>query len=144
MGLRYVERDRPTTVIPRLKTRAEFVHVATGRRWSSPNLTLQAAPRKPRPAEAPSPAEDMPRLGFTVTKKIGQAVTRNRVRRRLKGAVEASAARLIGEGLAKPGHDYVIVARAPGISTPFPLLIDEIAAAFAGVHRARSSAISRA
>ena len=115
------------------------MHVSTGRRWSSPNLTLQAAPRK-----AGSASPDAPRLGFTVTKKIGQAVTRNRVRRRLKSAVDASAARLIDEGFAKPDHDYVIVARSLALSTPFTSLIDEISAAFVGVHRARSSARSRA
>jgi ribonuclease P protein component len=56
-------------------------------------------------------------VGFTVTKKHGNAVERNRMRRRLKEAVRLSA------GFAmKPGHDYVIVARRDLLNAPFDAL----------------------
>lgn len=58
-----------------------------------------------------------PRVGFTVTKKHGNAVERNRMRRRLKEAVRLSA------GFAmQPGLDYVIVARRDILSAPFAQL----------------------
>ncbi|SCX20773.1 ribonuclease P [Agrobacterium sp. DSM 25558] len=61
--------------------------------------------------------ETEPRVGFTVTKRQGNAVERNRMRRRLKEAVRLSA------GLAmKPGHDYVIVARRDVLNTEFAVL----------------------
>lgn len=59
-----------------------------------------------------------PRCGFTVTKKHGNAVERNRMRRRLKEAVRLSA------GFAmEPGHDYVIVARRDLLNAPFERLV---------------------
>lgn len=59
-----------------------------------------------------------PRCGFTVTKKHGNAVERNRMRRRLKEAVRLSA------GFAmQPGHDYVIVARRDLLDAPFERLV---------------------
>ena len=62
-------------------------------------------------------AESAPRVGFTVTKKHGNAVERNRMRRRLKEAVRLSA------GFAmKPGHDYVVVARRELLTAPFERL----------------------
>lgn len=58
--------------------------------------------------------ETAPRVGFTVTKKVGNAVVRNRVRRRLKEAVRLHAA-----GDMRPGSDYVIVGRADVLTAPF-------------------------
>src|ERR1700752_4560536 len=74
-------RPEPETVLAapgRLTRRAEFLRAAAkGRKAPMPGLVLQALPREDR-----GPA----RLGFTVTKKIGNAVIRNRTRRRLKEA----------------------------------------------------------
>lgn len=63
-----------------------------------------------------------PRVGFTVTRKVGNAVVRNRVRRRLKEAVRVGAARDMA-----PGHDYVIVGREDVLAAPFARLTDELA-----------------
>jgi ribonuclease P protein component len=63
----------------------------------------------------------VPRVGFTVTKKVGNAVVRNRVRRRLKEAVRTGAA----VGMAA-GHDYVIVGRDDVLSAPFAQLQAEL------------------
>jgi ribonuclease P protein component len=64
-----------------------------------------------------------PRFGFTVSKKVGNAVERNRVRRRLREVVRLSAA-LPGEA----GHDYVLIGRRAALAIPF----ERIAAEFAG------------
>ncbi len=82
----------------RLKRRAEFLRIAAkGRKAAMPGVVLQALPRHD---------QGMPRLGFTVTKKIGNAVTRNRTRRRLK-----EAARLVLAGSEVSGVDLVLIGR---------------------------------
>ena len=81
----------------RLRRRADFVAVAAGRKLATAAFVLQVLGRGgPRPA----------RLGFTVSRKVGTAVERNRVRRRLK-----EAARRLPPGRLQAGHDYVFVGR---------------------------------
>jgi ribonuclease P protein component len=82
----------------RLKRRAEFLRVAsTGKKAAIGGVVLQAMPR-----EDVMPA----RLGFTVTKKVGNAVIRNRTRRRLK-----EAARLLLADRPVIGVDLVLIGR---------------------------------
>jgi ribonuclease P protein component len=82
----------------RLKRRAEFLRAAAkGRKMATHGLVLQALPRGDS-----EPA----RIGFTVTKKIGNAVVRNRTRRRLK---EAARLELANDGLI--GVDLVLIGR---------------------------------
>lgn len=82
----------------RLTRRAEFLLVAKqGTKAAMPGLVLQALPR----------GDDAPaRLGFTVTKKVGNAVIRNRTRRRLK-----EAARLLLRAQPVTGVDLVLIGR---------------------------------
>ena len=75
--------ERPK--ISRLKRRADFQRAARGRRARMEAFALQANRRAARP-----PTIAAPRVGFTVTKKFGGAVVRNRIRRRLKEAVRLS------------------------------------------------------
>ncbi len=98
---------------PRLKRRAEFLRVAAkGRKAPSPGLVLQAMQR----------GDDLPvRLGFTVTKKVGNAVIRNRTRRRLR-----EAARLLLRDNPASGADLVLVGRDTTRTRPFLLLIDDL------------------
>jgi ribonuclease P protein component len=63
-----------------------------------------------------------PRFGFTVTKKTGNSVIRNRIRRRLREAV-----RLTAQGHAKPGHDYVLVGKQAALGERFSTIVAEIA-----------------
>ena len=141
-------------MVARLKKRAEFVNAAKGRRHSVKCLTLQAIARPPRVATtgpgsssaeliAATQASYQPRIGFTVTKKIGRAVERNRIRRRLKGALATSCGSLEVQGLLRENFDYVVVARRKAIDAPFENLIRDLTSAFAGVHRERSSAKGR-
>lgn len=67
---------------------------------------------------------DAARVGFTVTKKVGNAVVRNRVRRRLKEAF-----RLLARERSIAGMDLVLIGRAATRSRPFPALIADIARA---------------
>lgn len=75
------------------------------------------------------PIFDGPRFGFTVTKKLGNAVTRNRIRRRLKAAISALAA-----ANAEAGYDYVVVARAAAFDRPYSSIVADLTKAFAILH----------
>ena len=69
-------------------------------------------------------------IGLTVTKKIGGSVVRNRARRRLREAL-----RLVLPGPARPGHDYVVVARPPALTCPFEHLQRDLAGALEQIGR---------
>ena len=86
-------------------------------------FTLQSRVREGAAAEGA-------RVGFTVTKKIGNAVVRNRVRRRLKEALRAAWP------LEAPGgRDYVLVARREALTRQFAALIGDLRQAFLAVPR---------
>ncbi len=102
----------------RLIKRAEFLRVAAkGRKAPTPGLVLQVLLR---PDTGPL------RLGVTVTKKVGNAVIRNRTRRRLR-----EAARLLLREHPAAGADLVLVGRDTTRSRPFPALIEDIAKSMA-------------
>ncbi len=69
------------------------------------------------------------RFGFTITKKQGNAVHRNRIRRRLKAAVTALYAQ------AMPGCDYVVVARNAAFDRDYPLILSDLQTALTRVNR---------
>lgn len=97
----------------RLTRRAEFLHVAQqGRKAAVHGLVLQALLRDD---DAPA------RLGFTVTKKIGNAVVRNRTRRRLR-----EAARLLFQNEPLTGMDLVLIGRDATRGRDFGMLIDDL------------------
>jgi ribonuclease P protein component len=97
----------------RLKQRAQFLRVASkGRKAPVHGLVLQALAR-----DDPGPA----RIGFTVTKKVGNAVIRNRTRRRLK-----EAARLLLRAEPVAGVDLVVIGRDATRGRPFLDLIDDL------------------
>ncbi|RTL65090.1 MAG: ribonuclease P protein component [Hyphomicrobiales bacterium] len=108
--------------IDTLKRRAEFLATRNGARWATPFFALEAIKRGPEATEGA-------RFGFTVSKKVGGAVERNRIKRRLKEAVaqvQASAARA--------GFDYVLIARRPALDATFDALVAELAKAIGRVN----------
>ena len=106
-------------MIERLKQRTGFLAAARGIKASASAFVLQAHPRQDA-----GPA----RFGFTVAKKVGNAVERNRVRRRLREMVRASAV------AARRGHDYVVIGRRAALALPFPQLLAEFERALRQVH----------
>jgi ribonuclease P protein component len=110
----------------RLRRRAEFLAVAAGAKVPASAFVLQARPR-----DDAGPA----RVGFTVSKKVGTAVERNRVRRRLKEAVRRSAPQAM-----RRGHDYVIVGRRTALTMDFERLTGELQQSLVRLHAKRGSA----
>jgi len=102
----------------RLKQRADFLRAASkGRKAAVHGLVLQALPR----------GDDAPaRVGFTVTKKVGNAVVRNRTKRRLR-----EAARLLLKAEPVQGTDIVLIGRDTTRARPFTLLVDDLRRALA-------------
>jgi ribonuclease P protein component len=96
----------------RLRKRAEFLAVRRGEKRRGRLFLLEVLDRGDTGG---------PRVGFTVTKKVGNAVTRNRIRRRLKEAVRTHAA-----GDMADGNDYVIVGRRDVLDVPFGALKAEL------------------
>jgi ribonuclease P protein component len=119
-----------------LKVRAEFQRVRGGQRASFPTFLLEAKARDvatSKHAGRPAPYVG-PRFGLTITKKIGGAVQRNRMRRRLKDAIGR-----LQSDYALPGFDYVIVARGRSLDCPFDVLVADVRAALTTVHRPTKS-----
>ncbi|MBW7057132.1 ribonuclease P protein component [Paracoccus bogoriensis] len=116
-AFRIPERRLP----PVMTRRADFLAAARARRQTMPGLLLQA---RARGDAGP------PRIGFTCSKKIGNAVARNRAKRRLR-----EAARHVLPALARPGWDYVLVGRPEAtVTRPFEALCDDLARALRKIH----------
>lgn len=96
----------------RLKRRGEFLAAARAASRAAPCVVVQMRKRGD---------EDPARVGFTVTKKLGNAVVRNRIRRRIKEAV-----RLALPDRVRPGRDYVFIGRPEAKTRPFGRLQQDI------------------
>ena len=120
-------------IIGRLRTRPDFLKVAAeGAKWVTPGLILQARRRPPATANtgvagtgkatAREPIEeDEVRVGFTVSRKVGNATKRNRARRRLR----AAATEVLPE-LGRPGCDYVLIGRVRTLDRPYAALVEDL------------------
>jgi ribonuclease P protein component len=109
----------------RLKRRADFLAAANGARAHATPFLVQARDRGD---------SGEPRLGLTVTKKSGNAVERNRIRRRLRSVANAVVTRT-----GRRGFDYVLVARRAALAAPFDTLLRDLERAVARVHAQESS-----
>lgn len=123
-----------------LKRRVEFLYVRQGCKWITQSVVLQARKRGPSQKTKetttcePENAIPAPRFGFTASKKVGNAVKRNRARRRLKAAVRHLGLHR-GKKHSRPGYDYVLIARQSTLKRGFQDLLNDIRIAFKQVHR---------
>lgn len=105
-------------MLERLKTRRQFLRVAAVRKkWAAPGIVLQVAPQPPDD-RAPS---DAPRYGLTVSRRVGNAVVRNRARRRLRAAAEE-----ILPLVAADRNDYVLIGRQDTPARDFDALKNDL------------------
>ncbi|MGL4824968.1 MAG: ribonuclease P protein component [Alphaproteobacteria bacterium] len=116
-----------------LKKRRQFLAVSGGKKWVAPAFILQKG-------QAAS-SDTAPSFGFVVTRKMGKAVVRNRVRRRLKEAIRG----LLKEDFPVQLAHYVCVARGDAKETSLPVLLEQLKRAFAflrgGSKRPRETAL---
>jgi ribonuclease P protein component len=111
---------------PTIRRRADFLAANRGARVVTPGFILLV---RARGDENP----DM-RAGFTVTKKIGNSVTRSRLKRRLREVVRLGLA-----DAGQPGADHVLIGRDAGLSRPFADLQADLARALARLSHSRSA-----
>jgi ribonuclease P protein component len=104
----------------RLKRRTDFRAAASGTRAPNGAFVLQARRRND---------QDGVRVGFTVSRQVGNAVERNRVRRRLRELV-----RLTQPQNLQAGHDYVLIGRRAALETSFGRMMQELSAALDRIH----------
>jgi ribonuclease P protein component len=146
-----------TCGLPHLKRRSEFVRVSrSGRTKASPGMVVQARRREADPVVGDDTLRvvgndalhvvgngalqddgQIMRLGITASKKVGNAVVRNRARRRLR-----AVARQVLPARGTPGYDYVLIARASTPSRPFAALADDLLGALRRLGLDRGAASS--
>ncbi len=117
-GARPQEAQRLTI----LKKRSDFLAANAGRRAATPGFVLLVRDRQDQ--------DPLKRVGFTVSKKVGNAVTRNRMKRRFR---ELARELLRAHGFA--GSDHVMIGRAGGIERDFGLLRADLASALKRIAR---------
>ena len=110
--------------LERLRLRRDFQALnGQGRKFVTRSIVMLAMTQ-------PTSAPDTCRLGFTATRKLGGAVVRNRIRRRLK-----EAARLTFPAHARAGEDYVLIARPAAGERSFDALMEEMRFALGHLHK---------
>src|SRR5256885_3793989 len=105
-----------------IKKRADFVAANGGMRATTPGFILLVRDRKD--------SDEAMRVGFTVTKKIGGSVVRNRMKRRFRALARETVP---AKGFA--GADHVMIGRAKGIERDFGLMRSELAGALGRLHK---------
>lgn len=98
---------------------------AAQRKWVTPGMVVQAYRRQGPPQGTVAPSLDgalaEPRVGLTVSRKVGNAVTRNRARRRLRAVSEE-----VLPGAARADTDYVLIGRKTTPGRPYALLVKDL------------------
>jgi len=117
-----------TACLTTLTKRADFLRASRGKRQATKGLILQA--RKRTPDEG---GPDLVRVGYTCSKKVGNAVKRNRAKRRLRAITREV---ICAKG--QPGWDYVLIGRAGAtVDRPYSDLVGDLAYALKVIHGKR-------
>ena len=110
-------------MIETMRNRPDFLRCASARRQGTAGFMVQARAR--------DDGQTLIRVGFTASKKIGNAVARNRAKRRLRALVRA-----VLPALGRAGWDYVIVAKPTAtIARDFTALTADLTSALTALHR---------
>jgi ribonuclease P protein component len=107
-------------IMERMTRRQDFVAAAKALSHVQPGFVLQLRVRAD---------ENGPRMGFTCTKKLGNAVTRNKIKRRLKEAARVALGRHVQKSM-----DYVVIGRNSAENRPFELLQSDLISALQRLH----------
>jgi ribonuclease P protein component len=118
VGLSSEQASRDMRGYSVIKKRPDFLAANRGKRYATPGFVLLVKDRQDATAEI--------RLGITITKKVGNAVVRNRMRRRFR----ALAQEMLGQN-GKAGADHILIGRDSGIERDFDALRSEMAKALA-------------
>jgi ribonuclease P protein component len=111
--------------IGRLTKRSEFLTAASGRRFHTGRMTVQGRSRDDG---------DGLRFGITVTKRVGHATERNRIRRRLRAAIHMAAVEHLDRSA-----DVVVIGRREALSAAYPVLLDDLDRALRVVTKPKSA-----
>ena len=113
--------------LEKLPKREDFLRLRRGARYSANTFTLQAKSR----------ADSVKtRVGYTVTTKVGNAVVRNRIKRRLRAAVCQ-----VFPSEAQAGFDYALIARRKAITAEFATIVQDLHRALDHVHANRAKGL---
>jgi len=109
-----------TSVIGKLKNRTQFLRVAaSGKKWVTPGFILQV--RLHEPGEIDFAQHEIIRVGYIVSKKVGGAVTRNRVKRRLRALVSKAVLPYVNDNV-----DCVLIGRKNAFDRPFNFMVSDM------------------
>jgi ribonuclease P protein component len=122
--------DRAGLELGRLTRRPDFVAAASGRRFHTERMTVQARLRDDLASGL--------RIGLTVTKRVGHATERNRIKRRLRTASQAA-----GQDFAAINADVVIIGRRDILTADYGVLIDDLRRALRVVTKPKSAPSDR-
>ena len=118
--------ERARSRLGRLTKRADFVAAASGRRFHTERMSVQGRLRDDTLGL---------RFGLTVTRKVGHATERNRIKRRLRAAIQSAAA-----DFAAVNADVVVIGRRDILAADFGGLIDDLRRALKTVTKPKSAA----
>ncbi len=107
-----------------LRKRQDFIGMRTGRRQHSTSFVLQMREHRDN-----NVAGNGARVGYTVTKKVGNAVERNRIRRRMRAVVARAM-----PTRARQAHDYVLICKRAALSANFDTMVAELGTSLNRVH----------